>query len=318
MPEHIRILIKYVRLIALFISLCSLVGFAQVIFPHADLFNHFRVQAVLGLSVCLIALASLRDKRGILLVALILALNCLVVGQKLWQTSGIPRISPSQAADFSIVSSNVLTSNTNFDAVLDMVSRENPDFILLTEVNKAWMERLAPLDTSYPYSLKEPSEDNFGIAAYSKVPFNGRIQYSGGAGVPILIAELENGATLIGIHPLPPSSIWSLTENQICLNDVAKLSDASDGPVIVTGDFNTTLWSSTMTPLIQSGLDRINPLGIAYTWPTTTILFAIQIDHFFARDIAAADFKVLPNIGSDHYPIRADVVFAPKEQTSPD
>jgi endonuclease/exonuclease/phosphatase (EEP) superfamily protein YafD len=34
-------------------------------------------------------------------------------------------------------------------------------------------------------------------------------------------------------------------------------------------------------------------------------VLAVQIDHFFAKGIKNADFKVLPSIGSDHYPIQA-------------
>lgn len=297
------------RIIAAFIFLCSLVGLFAPFVPLADLFNHFRIQAVAGLFFCFLCFCALRDKRGAVLCFLALALNLGLVGEKLYKTSGIPSLGSNLKPSISILSTNVLTSNTRYDDVLALIEKENPDFIVFTEVNNEWIKRLQSLEVRYKYSYKLPSEDNFGIAGYSTLPFEGSVKYSGGAALPILVANLKDGLTVIAIHPLPPSSEWNLSENRIYLSDVAQMVSKKDGPVVVTGDFNSTLWSTTLVPLIEGGLKRINPLGIAYTWPVSDILFAVQIDHFFGKGIKAADFEVLPSVGSDHYPIRADLAY---------
>lgn len=308
MQSHILVLIKYVRLTGFFIASCSVIGFLEPLYSLADLFNHFRIQAVLGLAFCLIAAAFLKDRKGGIFFFLLLCLNISIVGYKLYQTSGIPSIPSGQLPSLSIVTANVLTSNDDYDRLLSMAEHEKPDFIMLVEVNNAWIENLRPLENTYKYNYKLPSEDNFGMAAYSKVPFRGSVKYAGSAGLPILIAELENGITILGIHPLPPASEWDMVEQDMYFKELALISEKKTGHVIATGDFNTTLWSKGIQPVIKAGFKRINPLGIAYTWPTTSFVFAIQIDHFFGKNIEAADFRVLTSIGSDHYPIRADIL----------
>jgi endonuclease/exonuclease/phosphatase (EEP) superfamily protein YafD len=57
--------------------------------------------------------------------------------------------------------------------------------------------------------------------------------------------------------------------------------------------------------MIQAGFKRSNGMGIGFTWPVQFPLFAMQIDHIFVRDVAVSDFKILGEIGSDHYPIQA-------------
>ncbi len=307
-PDHIRVLVKYTRLIAVFIFLCSIVGFFEHFVPLADLFNHFRLQAVAGLFVCLVGMSLFKDVKGIAFCTLALLLNIGLVALMLYKTAGISGLG-NVKPKFSIISSNVLTSNARYDDVIKLVNAQRPDFILFTEVNNEWVKRLRPLEKTYKYKYALPSEDNFGIAAYSLHPFEGKVKYSGGAALPIVISQVDEGITIIGVHPLPPASEWNITEQRMYLADVAKIVSDLRNPVIVTGDFNTTLWSAGLKPLLEVGLKRINPLGIAYTWPTSDIFFAVQIDHFFGKNIKAADFKVLPPVGSDHFPIRADLAY---------
>jgi vancomycin resistance protein VanJ len=87
------------------------------------------------------------------------------------------------------------------------------------------------------------------------------------------------------------------------------LASQQSKPVIIAGDLNATLWSPSLTPLMRSRWQWPEGSGITYTWPTFAPPFAIQIDHILTKGAKAGRYKVLPSIGSDHLPVRADLVF---------
>lgn len=45
----------------------------------------------------------------------------------------------------------------------------------------------------------------------------------------------------------------------------------------------------------------------AYTWPTTRPWMAIQIDQVLTIGMKAGSYETLGDVGSDHYPVRADL-----------
>lgn len=69
-----------------------------------------------------------------------------------------------QSGDIKLISANVLTSNPDAQALLDWVRQENPDLLILLEVNTTWLKKLAPLHEQFPYREDYPRSDNFGIS----------------------------------------------------------------------------------------------------------------------------------------------------------
>lgn len=305
--NHRRYLAKDFRFIIGFIGVCSLVGFLEPFVPILDLFNHFRLQAVAGAIFCIVCSFLLKDKRAVLAACTVFSLNVGVIGWKLYQTSGIPKLGDSQAK-FSAIASNVLTENDDYNAVIEMVRTQGPDLVVFSEVDYTWAEELSVLENTHPHKLLYPRSGNFGMAAFSKKPFKGEIVDAGEGGLPIMVLRLD-GLTVIGAHPVPPSSFINMQKNRHYLSEVSRIGNEAKGPVLVAGDLNATLWSATLNPLIEIDFKRINPFGIAYTWPESNWLLFLQIDHFFGKEIKAADFEVLPSVGSDHYPIRADIAY---------
>jgi len=112
---------------------------------------------------------------------------------------------------FRAVCANVHTANRAYYKIIDLVLEYKPDFLVLIEVNRSWLAALSPLEGAYPYSVFEPSEDNFGMAFYSKIkPVTAEISFAGSLPVPCLKAKFASGAktfTFYGAHPLPPLRI---------------------------------------------------------------------------------------------------------------
>ena len=73
---------------------------------------------------------------------------------------------------FSLMIANVLMTNQETEAFKKQVYKYNPDILVITEPNAAWELKLRELDNSYPYSIKYPLENTYGMLLYSKLPLN--------------------------------------------------------------------------------------------------------------------------------------------------
>lgn len=69
-----------------------------------------------------------------------------------------------------VLTANVTYSNDHYAEILAMVEREDPDLLLLIEVDDALDEGLVPLDETYPYRVGEVREEGLGIVLWSRIP----------------------------------------------------------------------------------------------------------------------------------------------------
>ena len=116
----------------------------------------------------------------------------------------------------------------------------------------------------------------------------------------------------MSVHPASPTVTDPAQSRQRnhSLNHIGRTIDDRSRPVIVAGDFNTTPWSPHFRDLLAaSGLrNAAQGQGWIATWPWAFWPARIPIDHVLARGpIAVEDLRRGPSIGSDHYPVIADL-----------
>jgi len=276
-------------------------------FWFLDLFANFRWQYLI-VSVLICALAAACRHRGLLALAgPTLLLNALLIGQLAWH----PQVNAAELADdfaLRVVSLNVRTSNQDRQAVLDYLLQSDADVVVLLEVDQAWMEALAPLQASYPHQLSEPRSDNFGIALFSRAPWEkAAVIALGDAPRPSLEMRLVHQGrelVIIGTHPLPPGgSDWARSRDAQ-LSALADYVQKISVPVLVVGDFNATPWSAGMRRAMRGNLG-FRSLAAAWkpTWEVRSI-FAIPIDHALCTaPLVITSRSVGPDVGSDHRPL---------------
>jgi endonuclease/exonuclease/phosphatase (EEP) superfamily protein YafD len=216
-----------------------------------------------------------------------------------------------------VVTLNVHTANPRHDLVEAFLRHEDPDVIVLTEVDDRWLTQLAPLTNRWPHSVPAPRDDNFGIALFSRHPLrDARAVYLGEAGVPSIEAEVrfESGSVVVvGTHPLPPSGAENSGLRDGQLDQVGEHLAGRSGPRILLGDLNTTPWSPVIRRLLtRSGLkDSLRGRGYQPTWPSHFFLFWIPLDHCLVSDeVAVLARHVGPHVGSDHRPVIVDLGLA--------
>ena len=211
--------------------------------------------------------------------------------------------------------SNVRTGNREYGSVLRLVRERDPDFVVLEEVNALWLEQLREMRARYPHALLCPREDNFGVALFSKHPFEkSEVLYLGDAEVPSLKAEIVlegRRVLLLATHPLPPGSpeYFHLRNGQLAA--VAAYVRAENKPTILLGDLNATPWSPHFRRLTRKTGLHLPAFSLRPTWPTSCLLMGIPIDHcLLSRDFAGLTRTVGPAIGSDHLPVQWAFGFA--------
>ena len=230
----------------------------------------------------------------------------------------IPHLSWSEVAGikFRAVSFNVYTPNQRFTKVLRYLTESQADVIVLNEVNGAWVRELSPIQVLYPHTSLLPREDNFGIAVYSKYPLEGtRVETLGEAAVPTVITNVNfdgRKIAVIATHPVPPSSVDYFRMRNEQLELLATMIREMHSPTMLLGDMNVSPWSPFFSDFLSASdlRDSSAGKGIHRTWPSTSWLFRIGLDHcLISSQLYVRGKTVGPALGSDHLPIAVDLTY---------
>jgi endonuclease/exonuclease/phosphatase (EEP) superfamily protein YafD len=210
-----------------------------------------------------------------------------------------------------IVSSNVLARHTTGRRLAELVGKELPDVVGVVELTPRVVESLSVMRESYPHFIEVPDDGTSGLGLYSRLPiFDARLLELGPR--PVITATLVVNRTTIEVilaHPHAPMYAgWARSRNEQLQLLASHIRD-SGRPTIVLGDLNIAMWSPYYRDFAAvSGLRNAREgHGIGGSWPALFGL-AVPIDHILASpEIELANFRVLPSIGSDHFPIAAEL-----------
>jgi len=291
-----------------------------------ELFTHFRVQYLLLFLISSLFFGVLWNKKWLMLSLMGLALNAFPVGSLYLPANTLDNQTQAnkegnkQTQTLSVLLSNVLSSNHRYDLLLNQIEVQQPDLIIVLELNPLWANALKTIEEQYPHNKIIPRNDNFGIALYSKHPLHD-IQVLDFAqnSIPSISAnyqiEQNKRLQIIATHPLPPMNA-SLAEQQIVhLQKLAAYINIlkQDGTqILLAGDFNSTPWSPLYKNLIkQTTLTNTRQgFGIYSSWPTKlkSPLLQIPLDHIFiSKNIHTRTIKTLQPMGSDHLPVYVEL-----------
>lgn len=226
--------------------------------------------------------------------------------------------------NISILVSNVLTTNRNYDGLIDLVKSKVPDILLTLESDKRWEEALEPVTKNYKHRVEVPLDNLYGMHLYSKLELhNIEVKYLVEDDIPSIHGnvELANGkmAAIHCLHPKPPSPTESKTSTNrdaellIAGKDIGEEAELT----LVFGDLNDVAWSRT-TKLFQrmSGLmDPRRGRGFFNTFNADNKILRWPLDHVFhSKDFTVVDIARCENIGSDHFPMYIKLNYTPRAQ----
>ena len=228
----------------------------------------------------------------------------------------------------SIITANVLTPNRGADRLLQQVRDHQPDILVTLESDSWWQNQLDTLSADYPYTLKCPLDNLYGMHLYSRLPLHdARIEFLVEDDKPSMHAEVEldsgERVRCHFLHPAPPSPTENSesTERDVELLIVAEnLADYS-GPAIVTGDLNDVAWSRTTRTFrkISGLLDPRIGRGMFNTFHAKWWCLRWPLDHLFHSDhFTLVKMNRLQPFGSDHFALEITLAYSPaagKNQT---
>jgi endonuclease/exonuclease/phosphatase (EEP) superfamily protein YafD len=275
-----------------------------------QLFTHFRLQYLAGAVALCVALAALRELRYALVMLLVAGLNASYVLP--WYFAAP---ASGTGAEFGVLVANILSDNDEQDKVLALIEEEQPDLVVLLEVSPGWVASLERLDTSYPHRIVEARDGNFGIAMYSRHPMASTIVIdSAPLDLPTIVATLDvagRAVQVVATHPMIPFGGSNYEARNTQLDAIARVLQDMNGPKILAGDLNTSMWDQRYKALEnRTWLRNVRRgFGVLPSWPTFMPIALIPIDHILVSDdFGVRDVRTGPQIGSDHLPLVATLV----------
>ncbi len=289
-----------------------------------------RVQILLLLSIPLVAStycltfdSTRRREHAVLLTIVLLT--------AIWQSSHILPFTPlwtkeiangSSADAIRLMVANVEVENRQCATVLQQIKSEDPDVLLLIEIDDHWHAALQELNASYPYRKEEVRGDGLGIALWSKPELkSAEIQFLVSERRPSIFAEIRmpdgQTAKFVGVHPTPPglndSTDGGRRNSRVrdaeLMHIAREVQSNPSTPWIVAGDFNDVAWSHT-TRLFKRTSGLCDPrIGRALlnTYHADFPLLRYPIDQLFLSE--GSTIQSLRRVrlrGSDHFAIVAE------------
>ncbi|WP_352338112.1 endonuclease/exonuclease/phosphatase family protein [Psychrobacter sp. 16-MNA-CIBAN-0192] len=222
-----------------------------------------------------------------------------------------------------IMVSNVLTTNNKTQKLVDLVHKEQPDILITLESDKKWQQALSVIEPDYPYSVKVPLDNLYGMHLYSKLELiDPQVKYLIIDDIPSIHTQLRLRddciVWLYCLHPMPPSPTEAdkSTTRDAELLMVGRHIKENNQIAILAGDLNDVAWSKTtrrfqrISELLDPRIGRhfINTFHVSYPF------LRWALDHIFHSPcFTLVDMKRLPSIGSDHFPVLTTLQYEPEK-----
>jgi endonuclease/exonuclease/phosphatase (EEP) superfamily protein YafD len=328
MSSPLRLLTIVAAILLIGANLATLIGLLASTRWPAELFTHFPAQYAVAQIIAIAVFLALRPRWPGLVTLPLLAFNLWLLAPYYWQGVGA-NAATHPGGTLRVMTLNMNAENPRADLVLQAIEAENPDLLLLLEITPGWWEAApAAFRERYPYRASEIADSPFGIALLSRLPFAFHdIFHFGIYGRPAIAAQLCPPAVeasiaascihVVAVHPDPPMTPNMARSRDGQLMEVGEyLRGVPEKRRIVLGDMNATPWSPVLadfmaaTGLRDSALGR----GLHPTWFSQWPFLGIPIDQILVSDgITVLDSRVGPDVGSDHFPVTADLAIAAAE-----
>jgi endonuclease/exonuclease/phosphatase (EEP) superfamily protein YafD len=221
----------------------------------------------------------------------------------------------SDAPLLKVAQMNVFQPNQDHAEVLTAALRSDADVISFQEVSPLWAEILERgLHASYPYHRMMPGTNCYGIALFSRMPFEEAAvrQLCSRPMVDAVVRTDSGPVRVISVHASSPGDYESFRERNAQLDQLAPLINDSTLPTVLIGDLNTVSWDRAFTRLCRRAELREHSDGTTATWPSVGGFALIPIDHVLVSEqLSVAEQSTFSIAGSDHRGLLASIAQRP-------
>lgn len=273
-----------------------------------DFFSHFRPQWNILIFFGVVYLLFERDYVKAIVLFAVLAGSVLSLIARTSCCQEYEGYSPVNS--LRILLANVYAHNRKHEKIIKLIQRENPDILVLEEINQRWGDYLAQSLKDYPHREICSQDGFFGLAVFSKLPLKEieRVSFVSER-VPSIRCVFEwegHEIVLWATHPKSPRRRKNWKSRNKQLMELSKRVDEDRRPTIVAGDLNASPWCGWFRELLGKRLVSAAVTGdIRGTWPAfLPSLFRTGLDHVLVNSgFDVEQYRILEKIGSDHLPV---------------
>ncbi len=283
------------------------------------IFDFPRTQIAGLLAAALVAVVAVLDRRRAATWALTAGIT-ICLAYQIWRILPYTPIHPVEAIAaascpggqrITLIIANVEFDNRQSRPLLDLVREREPDLLLVVEATPWWDRALQPLAAEYPFVVRQPRTDPWGMILYSRLELVApEMRFLLHDYVPSIRTRVRLPSDAVvqfyGLHPHPPRPGDDTDRRDAELLIVAREAREAGLPSIVAGDLNDVAWSRT-TRLFQEISGLLDPRigrGLYPTFNAEVPFLRWPLDHvFFEEEFALLAIERLRYIGSDHFPL---------------
>jgi endonuclease/exonuclease/phosphatase (EEP) superfamily protein YafD len=238
----------------------------------------------------------------------------------LYPTTVLESRNPAPERRLRLLIANVLMGNRRSGDLLELVRATDPDLLLAVETDAFWVDQLAALDRDYAHRVKHPQSNFYGMLLLSKLELRDvRLRFLMDEDVPSIAARLVlrcgDEVDFYAVHPRPPRAFQSSSDRDAELLVVGREVRRRGEPAIVAGDLNDVAWSH-VTRLFRRVSNLLDPRigrGLYASFNAHYPLLRWPLDHiFFADEFRLVRLERQRHIGSDHFPMLAELSYEPE------
>lgn len=227
-------------------------------------------------------------------------------------------ITETSAETITFAAFNKLYSNYDTKRYTNYLNQQDIDILALQEMRPAEVPAVAEtLGFAHSHvSRTFTTSGGTAVALLSRYPFESVETVELATKHPVIRAEIKTPDSDIivvySVHVPVPASKYLYTKRNIVLNSLAEAIQQEELPVLVGGDFNTTVFSPAMREFSREVSPSIKPIATekipTCSWYGYGSPLCIRIDHIFAPTSAQiTNLTISPDIGSDHRAVIAKI-----------
>lgn len=289
-----------------------LIAWSGLTFPwYVELVGHFQYGYAAAAAGALLVAAATRARKD---ARILLAFGVPVFALQFASFDGLPHATASGSGTLTVVSFNAHFANADAARLAGYLAAEDPDLVGIVELGSPMAKALEAKLAALPHRVLLPGTVE-GLGLFSRYPvelLHQRSDADAPDAWPAIVVSVhppQGPVTVALMHPPPPLRELA-AEHAAQIADIGRRLAAIRGPVIAMGDLNATPWSAAYRRFRRdAALEAAYPsaLGPA-SWPSVSPVALLPIDHVLARGFEVVSGARGPDLGSDHYPVRALLV----------
>jgi endonuclease/exonuclease/phosphatase (EEP) superfamily protein YafD len=181
-----------------------------------------------------------------------------------------------KGAEVDLLTINIERDSSHAGAIAERVLELDPDLLLIQEYTPSTRDACLKVGLvgAYPHVWEDATEGWFGCAVLSRFPIMGsEVREIGERPMGVVVLQVAGQrVTVVNVHVQAPIYPRDIVPWNAAFDDLTSLAEATEGPVIMAGDWNATGTHPPMRDLLRSGTLRDAHRNLRRwlprTWPT--------------------------------------------------